>query len=107
MVPDTPGEVPLYYAAVFRLHDLTAHLLAKHPEDILAKGGSDMTPLHASAKHGNVEIFSLLVEHFPNLDIEGVGDQTPLNLASREGHLVIGRRLLDRGADVNAHDDSD
>jgi len=98
-----PEAVPLYYAALFGLHDLTAHLLAEHPEDIQAKGGYDVTPLHASAKHGHVDVFSLLVEHFPNPDIEGRGGQTPLHSASEGGHLMIGQRLLDRGADVNAH----
>jgi len=107
MVPDTPEAVPLYYAALFGFYDLTAHLLAEHPEDIHAKGGYEVTPLHASASDGNVEVFSLLVEHFPNLDIKGDVDQTPLHLASMKGHLVIGQQLLDRGADVNAHDMSD
>jgi len=107
MAPDPPEAVPLYYAALFGFYDLTAHLLAEHPEDIHAKGGYDVTPLHASARHGHVDVFSLLVEHFPNLDIKNVEDQTPLHLASEEGHLVIGQQLLDRGADVNAHDDTD
>ena len=107
MVPDTPGAVPLYYAALFGFHDLTAHLLAEHPEDIHAKGGYEVTPLHASARDGNVEVFSLLVEHCQNLDIKGHDDQTPLHLASNEGHLVIGQQLLDRGADVNARDNTD
>jgi len=105
MVPGTPEAVPLYYAARFGFHDLTAHLLAEHPEYIHAKGGADVTPLHACARRGHVDVFSLLVEHFPNLDIKGLSGQTPLHLASKEGHLVIGQQLLDRGADVNAYDD--
>jgi len=107
MSPDTPEAVPLYYAARFGFHDLTAHLLAEHPEDIHAKGGDDVTPLHASARHGHVDVFSLLVEHSPSLDIEGHFNRTPLHLASQEGHLVIGQQLLDRGAGVNAHDGID
>jgi len=107
MSPDTPEAVPLYYAALFGFHDLTAHLLAEHPEDTHAKGGYYVTPLHASARRGHVEVFSLLVEHFPNLDIKGNHDQTPLHLASKEGHVVIGQQLLDRGVDINAHDDTD
>jgi len=102
MSPDTPEAVPLYYAARFGFHDLTAHLLAEHPEDIHAKGGFHVTPLHASARHGHVEVFSLLVEHFPNLDIKGYVGRTPLHLASQGGHLMIGQQLLDRGADINA-----
>jgi ankyrin repeat protein len=102
MVPETPKAVPLYYAALFGLYDLTAHLLAEHPEGIHAKGGFDVTALHASARHGHVDTLSLLLEYFPNLEIMGADDQTPLHIASEEGHLVIGQRLLDRGADINA-----
>jgi len=109
MSPDTPEAVPLYYAARFGFHDLTTHLLAEHPEDIHAKGGDDVTPLHASARYGHVDVFSLLVEHFLNLDIKlkGYFDRTPLHLASEGGHLMVGQQLLDRGADINAPDDTD
>jgi len=106
MSPKKPEAVPLYYAARFGFRDLTAHLLAEHPEDVRAKGGHQMTPLHASAFYGHVDIFSLLIDHFPNLDIPGYWDQTPLHRSSEGGHLEIGQRLLDRGANVNAGDDT-
>jgi len=105
MSPEKPEAVPLYYAALFGFRDLTAHLLAEHPEDGRAKGGWEVTPLHASAYHGHIDIFSLLIDHFPNLDIPGHWDQTPLHRSSYGGHLEIGQRLLDRGANVNAGDD--
>ena len=95
---------PLYYPALFGFRDLTAHLLAEHPEGVHVKGGCQVTPLHASAYRGHMDIFSLLVEHFPYLDIKGYEGQTPLHLASHGGHLGIGKHLLDLGADVNAHD---
>jgi hypothetical protein len=104
MSPEKPEAVPLYYAAFFGLRDLTAHILAKHPEDVHAKGGEHVTLLHATADHGHSDVFSLLVEHFPNLDIKGDDGQTPLHRASWNGHLEIGKLLLDRGADVNARD---
>ena len=102
MVPEPPEAAPLYYAALLGLHDLTAHLLAENPEDIHARGGSKVTPLHASVRHGHVDVFLLLVEHFPNLDVKGEDDHTPLHLASTRGDLVVGQWLLDRGADINA-----
>ena len=105
--PQKPEAVPLYYAALLGLRDLTAHLLAKHPEDIHAKGGWGVTPLHASAHRGHTDVFSLLVKHFPNLDIKGFRGQTPLLLASSGGHLEIGKLLLDHGADVNYPEDAD
>ena len=104
MSPEKPEAVPLYYAAFFGLRDLTAHILARHPEDVHAKGGEQVTPLHATADRGHSDVFSLLVEHFRNLDIKGDDGQTPLHRASWNGHLEIGKLLLDRGADVNARD---
>jgi hypothetical protein len=107
MSPGKPDAVPLYYAAFFGFRDLTARLLTKHPDDVHAKGGYEVTPLHASVYRGHSDVFSLLIEHFPNVDIKGEEGQTPLNVASWYGHLEIGKLLLDRGADVNACDDLD
>jgi ankyrin repeat protein len=104
MSPEKLDGVPLYYAALFGFRDLTARLLAEHPEDVYDKGGFHVTPLHASASRGHTDVFLVLVEHFPNLDINGNVGQTPLHLASDGGHLEIGKWLLDHGADINAHD---
>jgi ankyrin repeat protein len=104
MSPEKPEAVPLYYAALLGFRDLTAHLLAERPEDAYAEGGFELTPLHASARRGHVDAFSLLVDHFPNPDIRGVYDQTPLLRTSYNGHLEIGKRLLDRGANIDARD---
>jgi len=103
--PEKPEAVPLYYAARFGFRDLTAHLLAEHPEDIRAKGGFEVTPLHASAFLGHVGVFSLLIDYFPNPDIRGIYGQTPLLGTSYKGGLEIGKRLLDCGANVNARDE--
>ena len=105
MSPEKPDATPLYYAALFGFRDLTARLLAEHPEWVDARGGFRETPLHASAVRGHTDVFSLLVEHFPNPDVMGNLGQTPLLLALYEGHLEIGKLLLDRGANVNASDE--
>ena len=105
MSPEKPEAVPLYYAALLGFRDLTARLLAEHPEDVHAEGGYEVTPLHASAAYGYTDVFSLLVEHYPNLDIKGHYDQTPLHRAAHCGHLEIGKLLVDHGADVDARDD--
>ena len=105
MSPEKPEAVPLYYAALLGFRDLTAHLLAEHPEDLYAKGGGFMTPLHASAARGYFDVCSLLLDYFPNPDIPtGRYNQTLLHLISHEGHIEIGQRLLDRGADINAQE---
>jgi hypothetical protein len=105
--PIKPDAVPLYYAALLGLRDLTARLLTEHPEDAHTKGGSKVTPLHASVDFGHSDVFSLLVEHFPNLDIKGDSGRTPVHLASWGTHLEMGKLLLDHGADVNAGDNFD
>ena len=103
--PERPDETPLYYAARLGFRDLTAHLLAEHPDDVHTKGGSKVTPLHASVDFDHSDVFSILVEHFPNLGIKGDRGRTPLLLASWGAHLEMGELLLDHGADVNASDD--
>ena len=102
MCPEKPAAVPLYYAARLGLYVMVERLLAKHPEDVHAKGGRHVTPLHASALEGHTNVFSLLIEHFPDVDTRGQNDCTPLHSTSFQGHLEIGQRLINRGADVNA-----
>jgi len=69
--PENPDAVPLYYAALFGLRDLAAHLLAENPEDVDAEGGLEVTPLHASVITGHFDVSSLLLEHLRNPDIRG------------------------------------
>jgi ankyrin repeat protein len=102
--PSPPKAVPLYYAALLGFRDLTERLITKYPEDVNARGGREVTPLHASADRGHTDVFSLLVEHFPDLCIRGTWGHTPLHRAARQGHLEIGQQLLSRGADVEARD---
>jgi len=111
MFPQKPDAVPLYYAALLGLRDLAAHLLAEHPEDADAKGGSEVTPLHGSVMNGHFDVSSLLIEHLQNPDIRGRHLQTPLLRMlmlgrAQRGDLEIGTHLLDCGADVNAQDDT-
>ena len=89
---------------------LAAHLLAEHPEDLDARGGSGVTPLHGAVINGHYDVSSLSIEHIRNPDIRGLWLQTPLLRIVlynkvRRGDLEIGKRLLDCGTDVNAQDD--
>jgi len=107
MRPERPKVLPLYHAALLGLRDLVEHLLAEHRDDVHARGGYEITPLHVSARRGHSDIFILLVEHFENVDIQGIWHQTALHRASEGGHVEIGQWLLDRGADINAQDIDD
>ena len=108
--PEKPDAAPLYYAALFGLRDLAAHLLAEHPEGVDAKGGVEVTPLHASVINGHLDVSSLLIEPSQNPNIRGRWLQTPLLRMLtlnkvRRGDPEMVRFLLDCGADVNAQDD--
>jgi hypothetical protein len=104
--PEKPKEVPLYYAARLRFHDLAEHLIAKHPEHVDAKGGREVTPTYVAAEQGHTDILSLLLEHGADVDGRGVHGRTPLHQASWYGKLEAGRCLLERGADINARDNT-
>jgi len=106
--PEKPDAVPLYYAALFGLRDLAVHLLAEHPEDLDAKGGYEVTPLHAAVKNGHFNISSLLLEHLRNPDIRGRWLQTPLHILTsaraQRATLEMAQHLLDCGVDVDARE---
>jgi len=61
--PEKPEGVPVYYAATLGFRDLAEHLIAKHPDHVNARGGYEMTPMHAAASAGHANILSLLTEH--------------------------------------------
>ena len=105
--PEEPGAVPLYYASKLGLGDLVGHLVTEHRWYVNARGGMEVTPIHAAASEGHVDILAVLLEHGADLDGQGVCGETPLHRAFRNGQLKAGNYLLDRGAYVNARDNSD
>jgi hypothetical protein len=107
MCPEKPEAVPLYYAAMLGLRDLTEHLIAEHPEHVNARGGDEVTPMHVAARRGHVDILSLLLEYGADLDGRGIYDSTPLHRASWFVKLEAARYLLDHGANIDAQDDDD
>jgi ankyrin repeat protein len=100
--PEKPEAVPLYYAARLGFRDLAEHLIAKHPEDVNARGGEKVTPIHAAASAGHLNILFLLTHHGADVNGRDKFDETPLHQASGNGRLDIGQFLLDSGADINA-----
>jgi hypothetical protein len=103
--PTKPEAVPLYYAARLGFQDLVEHLIAKHPEHVNANGGKEMTPMHAAASGGHVNILRLLLEHGADVDSLNKYGETPLHRASWNGKLDAGHTLLDFGADINAQNE--
>jgi hypothetical protein len=102
MRPEKSEAVPLYYAARLGFRDLAEHLIAKHPEHVNARGGDEVTPMHAAAYAGHTNILWLLAEHGADVEGRGIDGDTPLHRASLNGKLEAGQFLLDRGADIDA-----
>ena len=105
--PTKPKAVPLYYAARLGFYDLAEHLIAGYPEHVNARGGKEMTPMHAAASGGHANILRSLQEHGGDVGSRNSYDETPLHGASWSGRLDAGQCLLDLGADINARNEDD
>jgi Ankyrin repeats (3 copies)/Ankyrin repeats (many copies) len=105
--PTEPEALPLYYAARLGFQDLVEHLIAKYPEHVNARGGREMTPMHAAASGGHANILRLLQGHGADVGSRNEYGETPLHGASWSGKLNAGQCLLDLGADINARNDDD
>ena len=103
--PAKPEAVPLYYAARLGFRDLAEHLIAEHPEHVRARGGFEMTPIHAAASAGDADTLSLLIQHGADVNGRGRTGNTPLFLASKYARLEAGKFLLDNGADIDAQNE--
>ncbi len=71
--------------------------------DLLRASRRGLTPLHAAAKQGRLEIAQFLIEKAAPVDArtKSRGGMTPLHLAVREGHAAIVQLLLTHAADPN------
>jgi ankyrin repeat protein len=102
-----PRAEPLYYAAQCGFYDLAKHLIAKHPEQVNAKGGLKVTPLAAAVYGNHLQVAELLHQHGADVNVRsGYYNGTLLHAA------VVGRPvdtvlwLLNHGTDVNASNEA-
>ena len=105
MRPGEPEAVPLYHAVRLGFRDLAEHLIAKYPEHVRARGGSQMTSTHAAVSAGQADILSLLIQHGANVDGRDRTGCTPLFLASEKARLDAGKLLLNHGANIDARNE--
>ena len=100
--PDVPNAVPLYYAALCGFRGISECLVRKRPQDVHARGGRCVTPLHAASDNGHASIALLLLEHGAEVDSGGPYHHTPLHLSAYRGFTDTTRLLIDCGANLNA-----
>src|SRR5262249_42003264 len=77
--------------------------LIKQGADVNAPQGDGVTALHWAARHGDVEMATLLVAAHANTKAETkFGSYTPLHLAAERGSAPIVKALIAAGAAVDA-----
>jgi ankyrin repeat protein len=97
-----PHLVPLYYAVLCGFSDIAEHIVNAHPQDVNARGGRRITPLHAALETGHQSIAVLLLERGADIGSRGSRNQTPLHIAAYRGYAEVVSLLTNRGADLNA-----
>jgi ankyrin repeat protein len=97
----SPG--PLYYAAFCGFYDLVERLIIKHPNQVNARGGCNLSPLPAALYKTHFRVANFLYRRGAVVDVQGEDGCTPLYAASFHVQVDIMRWLLDHGADANAH----
>ena len=102
--PARPETVPLYYAALCGFRATAERLIDTHPQDVNARGGQLVTPLHAALEKGHLTIAALLVERGASANLQDDSGWTALHLTLLHGHNDIIQSLLDHGADTNLPD---
>jgi ankyrin repeat protein len=102
--PTPPDAVPLYYATLCGFRDLIKHLIVTYPDDVNARAGVNVTPLHAAVVKGKVDVMVLLLEHGADVAAFNLAGFTPLHEASKRGRLDMISLLLGHHADVDSQD---
>ena len=97
-----PYAGPLYYAALCGFRDIAELVAVAHPQEVNARGGKHVTPLHAAVDKGHLGVAKLLVERGADMGCRDSQSQTPLHVASYRGHTEVVSLLIYHGADLNA-----
>ena len=110
--PNHPGQdlqfpvLPLHWA-VFSGSLEIARLLLDAGARVAAEANTDDSSLHAAVEDANLPSVNLLLDYdgAAALDWFDYISRTPLMIAVEMENIPIARRLIEAGADVNAHDE--
>ena len=102
--PDTRGYMPLHYASMGGLEEIT-RLLIDFGADVERISDSGVTSLGTAILCGHENVVRVLLENSVLVnDIDPMLRMTPLHHAVRNGDLSLARIFLDFGAEVNTAD---
>ena len=98
---------PLHYVAFCGIHDVLQVLIVERSQNVNAVGfDTKETPLGEVSRTSHSDVVQVLLDNSPGMKVCDKEDWNPLDWASREGHVDAAKVLLERGADVNAHNNS-
>ena len=110
-VRDPDKHTPFHYATfkdrneavAFLLHEILIHRLPAEELIHLESDSDKYNLLHMAAKFGMTdEIPSLIDKYGFDVNVRGRFERTPLHMATHNGEVEAARKLIEKGADVNA-----
>jgi len=92
------AHADLFSAAGHGDLDVVRRCLDAHPDSLDAQDTDGVTPLHAAAYMGQLEVVEYLIGLGAQLDQQTTYGNTALGYAARQGHEQVVARLLAAGA---------
>jgi len=90
---DNGYHVNPLYTAISANFEAIAKLLVEAGAEVNIIQAGNLTPLHAAAANGNIEMLILLLENGANVLMKDDNGQTPANFAEAKGHHEIAKIL--------------
>ena len=95
-------QTALHVAAVMGRKDMASLLIAKGA-DLNSKDVNGQTPLHLSVRQGHRDTAELLINKGADVNARNKWDRTPLDIAVDRGHKEIVELLMGKSATISLH----